>query len=149
MTVCCGNSPMSMRRILITTARELGVKDTVKPTRKPRVLLELRPAFDGYAGIPQETRLLFRGLRMLESCEVAGMLQMSHRILAKGTYDQGLFFNTAWLSPAARINRYSRVVLSAAERPFATALERLLEAIARRLMSGTLTIQTLLDISSV
>src|SRR5437588_1757060 len=77
------------------------------------------------------------------------MLQMSHRILAKGTYDQGLFFNSAWLSPAARIYRYSPVVISAAERPFATALERLLEAIARRLMSGTLTIQTLLDISSV
>ena len=125
------------------------MKDTVRAIRKPRVLLELRPAFDGYQGIPQETRLLFRGLRMLESCEVAGMLQMSHRILAKGTYDQGLFFNSAWLSPAARINRYSRVVISAAERPFATALERLLEAIARRLMSGTLTIQTLLDISSV
>ena len=81
------------------------MKDTVRAIRKPRVLLELRPAFDGYQGIPQETRLLFRGLRMLESCEVAGMLQMSHRILAKGTYDQGLFFNSAWLSPAARINR--------------------------------------------
>ena len=62
------------------------MKDTVRAIRKPRVLLELRPAFDGYQGIPQETRLLFRGLRMLESCEVAGMLQMSHRILAKGTY---------------------------------------------------------------
>jgi len=125
------------------------MKDTVKSSRKPRVLLELRPAFDGYAGIPQETRLLFRGLRMLESCEVAGMLQMSHRILAKGTYEQGLLFNSAGLPQAARINRYSRVVISAAERPFATALERLLEAIARRLMSGTLTVQTLLDLSSV
>jgi len=125
------------------------MKDTAKPSRKPRVLLELRPAFDGYAGIPQETRLLFRGLRMLESCEVAGMLQMSHRILAKGTYDQGLLFNSAWLPPSARINRYSRVVISAAERPFATPLERLREAIARRLMSGTLTVQTLLDLSSV
>jgi len=27
-----------------------------------KLLLELRPAFDGHAGIPQETRLLFRGL---------------------------------------------------------------------------------------
>jgi glycosyltransferase involved in cell wall biosynthesis len=125
------------------------MKDTVKPSRKPRVLLELRPAFDGYAGIPQETRLLFRGLRMLESCEVAGLLQMSHRILAKGTYDQGLFFNSTWLSPAAKINRYSRVVLSAAEHPFITALERLIDACARRLMSTTLTVQTLLDINTV
>jgi glycosyltransferase involved in cell wall biosynthesis len=125
------------------------MKDTVKPMRKPRVLLELRPAFDGYAGIPQETRLLFRGLRMLESCEVAGMLQMSHRILAKGTYDQGLFGDSKWLSPAAKINRYSRVVLSAAERPFATVLERLLDACERRLMSATLTVQTLLEMNSV
>src|SRR6266853_5792550 len=149
MTDCCANSPTSMQPTPITTAREPAMKDTVKPSRKPRVLLELRPAFDGYAGIPQETRLLFRGLRMLESCEVAGMLQMSHRILAKGTYDQGLFFNTAWLSPAARINRHSRVVLSAAEHPFATALERLLDACARRFMSATLTAQTLLEINSV
>src|ERR1700680_986506 len=125
------------------------MKDTVKPSRKPRVLLELRPAFDGYAGIPQETRLLFRGLRMLESCEVAGMLQMSHRILAKGTYDQGPFFNTAWLSPAAKINRYSRVVLSAAERTFATPLERVVKAVTRRVMSGKLTVQTLLEINSI
>src|SRR2546421_3030322 len=86
---------------------------------------------------------------MLESCEVAGMLQMSHRILAKGTYDQGLFFNTEWLSPAARINRYSRVVLSAAERPFATALERVLDACGRRLLSVTLTVQTLMELTSV
>src|SRR5437588_630582 len=42
MTACCGNSPTSMRPTLITTARELAVKDTVKPGRKPRVLLELR-----------------------------------------------------------------------------------------------------------
>ena len=27
-----------------------------------KVLLELRPALDGHSGIPQETRLLFRGL---------------------------------------------------------------------------------------
>ena len=113
------------------------MKDTVNPSRKPRVLLELRPAFDGYAGIPQETRLLFRGLRMLESCEVAGMLQTSHRILAMGTYDHGLFFNSAWLSPAARINRYSRVALSAAEHPYATVLERVLDACTRRFMSAT------------
>ena len=97
---------MSMRHILITTARELGVKDTVKPTRKPRVLLELRPAFDGYAGIPQETRLLFRGLRMLESCEVAGMLQTSHRILAKGTPKDNTLLEALWLTEALKINRY-------------------------------------------
>lgn len=31
-----------------------------------KILLELRPALNGHAGIPQETRLLFRGLSLLE-----------------------------------------------------------------------------------
>ena len=66
------------------------MKDTVRQSPKTRVLCELRPAFDGFAGIPQETRLLFRGLRMLESCEVAGMLQTSGRILARGVRETGL-----------------------------------------------------------
>ena len=139
---------MSMRPTLITTARELAVKDTVKPGRKPRVLLELRPAFDGYAGIPQETRLLFRGLRMLESCEVAGMLQTSHRILAKGTPKDNTLLEALWLTEALKINRYSRVVLSAAERPYITVLDRLLEACERRLLSVRLTLQALVDLSS-
>ena len=119
-------------------------------SRKARVLLELRPAFDGYAGIPQETRLLFRGLRMLPNCEVAGMLQMSHRILAKGTSKSGWFFGPQWwLTDALRINRYSRVVISAAEKPFAALIDRLLDACERRFMSATLTVQTLLNLGSV
>jgi len=108
------------------------------------VLLELRPAFDGYAGIPQETRLLFRGLRMLPSCDVAGMLQMSHRILARGTQDHGFFFNAKRLPESKRINCYSRVVVSAAEKPFATFVDRWIEVCERRFMSATLTLQTLL-----
>jgi len=38
------------------------------------VMLEMRPAMDGFAGIPQEVRLLFRGLRTLDSVKVEGML---------------------------------------------------------------------------
>ena len=124
------------------------MKDTVRAIRKPRVLLELRPAFDGYQGIPQETRLLFRGLRMLESCEVAGMLQTSHRILAKGTPKDNTLLEALWLTEALKINRYSRVVLSAAERPYITVLDRLLEACERRLLSVRLTLQALVDLSS-
>ena len=74
------------------------MKDTVRKSPRTRVLLELRPAFDGFAGIPQETRLLFRGLRMLESCGVAGLLQMSGRILAKGVREQGFLPESLWLS---------------------------------------------------
>src|SRR6266852_147884 len=130
MTDCCANSPTSMQPTPITTAREPAMKDTVKPSRKPRVLLELRPAFDGYAGIPQETRLLFRGLRMLESCEVAGVLQMSNRILGKGIYEQGLLPESLWMSEAQKINRYSRILISAAERPYVTFIEALLDVCA-------------------
>lgn len=125
------------------------MKDTVRQNPRTRVLVELRPAFDGFAGIPQETRLLFRGLRMLESCDVAGLLQTSNRILAKGTYDQGLLSDSLWLSEAQKINRYSRIVISAAERPYLNVLEAFLEACGRRINSAALSVQTLLSLNSV
>lgn len=72
-----------------------------------KVLVELRPAFDGHAGIPQETRLLFRGLRKLPGLQVAGMLQASARLLARGL--------TAGAPQTVhkRLDRLSRVVVSA------------------------------------
>ncbi|MDD2741552.1 MAG: glycosyltransferase family 1 protein [Rhodocyclaceae bacterium] len=43
---------------------------------KSKILLDLKPALDGYAGIPQETRLLFAGLCRLQSqFNVEGLLQ--------------------------------------------------------------------------
>src|SRR5438874_2535868 len=149
MTVCCGNSPTSTRPTLTTTGRDLAMKDTVKPSRKPRVLMELRPAFDGYAGIPQETRLLFRGLRMLSTIEVSGMLQMSHRILARGTREGSFLFHSRFLPESRRINRYSRVVLSAAEQPFVTLWDRMLDMFERRLQLVKLTLQTILGLKKL
>ena len=49
-----------------------------------KILLELRPALDGHAGIPQETRLLFRGLRLIDGLDVEGMIIHSGRVLAPG-----------------------------------------------------------------
>ena len=89
------------------------MNDAVKATTKPTVLLEMRPAFDGYAGIPQEVRLLFRGLRMLKRYDVAGMMQLSHRVLAKGTVEKNKLFNLMFMKGGQRIHRYSRVVISA------------------------------------
>lgn len=117
--------------------------------KKPTVLLEMRPAFDGYAGIPQEVRLLFRGLRMLESVQVAGMMQLSHRILAKGTVDKNKFFNWAFMTHAQRLNRYSRVVISAAERPFSTVTDWFLAWMERHFSTLTLTVQTMLGMSRI
>jgi hypothetical protein len=124
------------------------MNDVAKPIKKPRIMCELRPAFEGYAGIPQETRLLFRGLRLLPSIEVAGMLQTSHRILSRGIREQASLVDALWLTEAMKINRFSRVVLSAAERPHITILDRLLEAVERRLLSGKLTLQALVDMST-
>lgn len=49
-----------------------------------RVLLELRPALDKHAGIPQQTRLLFRGLSLLEGIRVEGLIQSSMNALREG-----------------------------------------------------------------
>ena len=49
--------------------------------KKLQVLLEMRPALDGFAGIPQETRLLFRGLCTMPALQVQGLLQTSMHFL--------------------------------------------------------------------
>jgi hypothetical protein len=75
-----------------------------------KILLELRPALDGHAGIPQETRLLFRGLARLAGLQVDGLLQSSNQLLARGVpVDETE--GAAW-SADRRVNRLSRVVLS-------------------------------------
>jgi glycosyltransferase involved in cell wall biosynthesis len=120
------------------------MNDQVTVQKKPTVLLEMRPAFDGYAGIPQEVRLLFRGLRMVESIHVAGMMQLSHRILAKGTVEKHKIFNSVFMTQGQRLNRYSRVVISAAERPFSTVADWFLAWLERHFSVFNLTVQTLL-----
>ena len=113
---------------------------------KLRVLLELRPALEGYAGIPQETRLLFRGLSATENIELEGLLVLPFRKLARGTA-LGWFGRSA--SPARRINRYSRVVVSLSERPFSAPLARLFDFVARRLQTAMLSLTTLLRLSRI
>jgi glycosyltransferase involved in cell wall biosynthesis len=76
-----------------------------------KILIELRPALEGHAGIPQETRLLFRGLGRLGDLEVQGLVQSSDRFLAPG-----LPVNAASLGQPGsiheQIDRLSRVVVS-------------------------------------
>ncbi|MFM8330845.1 MAG: glycosyltransferase family 4 protein [Candidatus Methylumidiphilus sp.] len=76
------------------------------------ILLDLKPAFDGYAGIPQETRLLFRGLRTMAGCDVEGLIQHGGRTLRTAISSAGRPLPTA-----KRINRLSRVVVSLYEAP--------------------------------
>lgn len=84
-----------------------------------KLLLEMRPALDGHAGIPQETRLLFRGLSLLEGVEVEGLLQSSNRILARGLSPSSLR-----LSRDRQINQLSRVVVALQSRGDPSRLER-------------------------
>jgi glycosyltransferase involved in cell wall biosynthesis len=79
--------------------------------KRLKLLLELRPALDGHAGIPQESRLLFRGLSLLPGTEVEGLIQSSVRRLAKGLpVRPGLLQSS--LSKDRQVNRLSRVVVS-------------------------------------
>jgi glycosyltransferase involved in cell wall biosynthesis len=81
-----------------------------------KILLEMRPALDGHAGIPQEARLLFRGLSLINGVTVEGLIQSSGRILAQGLPAKPGFF-TGSLSEDKKINRLSRVVISLQQSP--------------------------------
>jgi glycosyltransferase involved in cell wall biosynthesis len=80
-----------------------------------RILLEMRPALEGHAGIPQETRLLFRGLSMLDHVRVEGLLQSSERLLAPGLPPGGRSWFGA-LPKDRELNRLGRVVISLEQR---------------------------------
>ena len=76
-----------------------------------KVLLELRPALDGHSGIPQETRLLFRGLAGLEGIEVVGMIQSSNLVVEPGLpVHHGVIDKR--VPEEERIDRLSQVVVS-------------------------------------
>lgn len=80
-----------------------------------KILLEMRPALDGHAGIPQETRLLFSSLRSLPDFEVDGLIQSSTHVLAKGLPDN---FEPKDIPRHQQINRLSRIVVSLEQKQF-------------------------------
>ena len=100
------------------------------------VLVEMRPALEGFAGIPQEVRLLFRGLRQIQGVEVEGLLQTSHRFLSAGMPERELKNANR---PFA-LNRYSKVIVSLAEQPFENVFDRVSRFMRRKLNSFWLTV---------
>ncbi|MFZ4115677.1 MAG: glycosyltransferase family 4 protein [Chthoniobacterales bacterium] len=106
------------------------------PTKKPsktKVLLELRPATEGFAGIPQETRLLFSNLSKIPSVHLEGLLQGPTHKVAKGMKQSGI--GKVWtrlLKPAARYAKYSNVIISMKERPYLTLLEKWMDWFDKR-----------------
>ena len=76
-----------------------------------RLLLEMRPALEGHAGIPQENRLLFRALCGLGDHEVQGLLQSGGlRLLPGLPVHRGEI--QADLPSDEALNRQSKVVIS-------------------------------------
>ena len=76
-----------------------------------KVLLELRPALDSHAGIPQETRLLFRGLSLLAGVDAEGLIIHSGRVLARGLPADAAYASRP-LSADREIFKLSRVIIS-------------------------------------
>ena len=102
-----------------------------------KILLEMRPALDGHAGIPQETRLLFRGLNDLAGVSVDGLLQSSTRVLSPGLPARrwGRPSRRSTLSRDEQLNRLARVVVSIQQAPAALLPKRVSHA-ASLLVSG-------------
>jgi glycosyltransferase involved in cell wall biosynthesis len=113
-------------------------------TEKLRVLMELRPALEGYSGIPQETRLLFRELSAAPCVELEGLLVPSVRKLARGATDSEL-------QPLAalprKINRYSRIVVSLSAKPYRAPLDAMADFVTRRVRTAVLSLMTLFRVA--
>lgn len=106
------------RRSREAPARQMRTMDPV------RILADLKPALDGYAGIPQETRLLFRHLQGLQGVACTGLLQHGGRLLCPALPPKA--------SPAAaadRLFRLSSFVISLSEhrKPRSANLRQLLD----------------------
>jgi glycosyltransferase involved in cell wall biosynthesis len=81
------------------------------PTSPLRILLELRPALGGHAGIPQAARLLFRNLSLLENVRVEGLLQSGERVLRAGLPTRGGASSRS-MSIDQELNLLGRVVIA-------------------------------------
>ena len=79
--------------------------------RSLKILLEMRGALSGNAGIPQETRLLFRGLSILGTVAVAGLVQHPTRVLPRGLAAARPGKKTGE-SRDAQLNRLGRIVIA-------------------------------------
>jgi len=134
--------PPAPRPVLEQAPVSAPVPPAQVATAPLKVMLEMRPALEGFAGIPQETRLLFRGLRMLDGVGVQGLLQHANIKLSRGT--QPARAGKKALSAANKFNQYSRVIVSLGERPLKNVLLRQLEKLDDRFSTLSLLTTTML-----
>lgn len=106
-----------------------------------KVLVDLKPALDGYAGIPQECRLLFKGLSQMEGFEVEGLIQHGGRRLRAALPNKHNF------SKDKQIDRLSKFVVSMYEKPFDNFAQAVLYDIQRRFSRGFLRLRANLGLS--
>ena len=78
------------------------------------LLVDLRPALQGFAGIPQETRLLFRGFCLDGDFEIDGLLQMHSASLEPGILPNNTSSEERW-GTARNFHSLARVVISISE----------------------------------
>ena len=106
------------------------------------VWVEMRPALDGFAGIPQETRLLFRGLSTIDSFEVEGLLQTSLRPIT--FLPQEAKKNGKPENEANRLGSYSNLLISLTDKPSRKLSHQVSYFIKKRLTSHSLLLATVL-----
>lgn len=95
--------------------------------KKIKILVDLKPALDAYAGIPQENRLLFSILRRLDNgFDVEGMLQHGSETLVAG---DPVSYSTA--PPHEKVFQSSQTVISFYKNPITNRFSRLFQKIKR------------------
>jgi len=108
-------------------------------TPPTRILIDLKPALDGYAGIPQETRLLFSELRQEPNLSVKGLIQHGSRNLRPA-----LTPALEKMSPARRTIQNSRFIASLDERYFCNVWEQGIYEFNQRISDSLLSVKSLL-----
>ncbi len=95
--------------------------------KKTKVLIEMRPAFEGFAGIPQETRLLFSIIAKMPDYEVEGLLQggQAHLNLSRGTPKKESRYFRRKTTSGRRYGTYSKVIISLKEKPYKSVYENI------------------------
>jgi glycosyltransferase involved in cell wall biosynthesis len=116
--------------------------NTTQAAEKLKILLDLKPALDGYAGIPQETRLLFLGLTSTPAYDVEGLIQHGARKLRAAIPSRRRSMATS-----KRINRLSRVIVSLYEKPYSNFFDAIVDGAERYFSIASVRLKSQLGVS--
>ncbi|MGA2228113.1 MAG: glycosyltransferase family 1 protein [Syntrophobacteraceae bacterium] len=97
--------------------------------KKLKVLMELRPTLEGFAGIPQETRLVFCSLNKMDNLEVTGLINTGGRRLWPGL-KRGPFAKL--MRPHRRVHKLSRLAISVKVDPIGSWWDQALNFLTKK-----------------